>query len=264
MVSAIEDIEFLAGSAYRADSIREMVQGPCDRDTLREVTGASKATIARLLNELEERNWVERNGHQYELTDPGRFVAEAFIDLADLVETEQILRKVWQYLPTELPNFSIGLFQDAVITFTEPGSQYEPIPRTVELIESADTMRLASKRLPKKGSLEAITRNAADGMKTTLIFPAEVVNEFLESIRVDAVRNAVQERTLTIMERDSFPTDSTLVLYDDRIGLYCRDELGVTRFSIDTDGPEAYRWGAALYEDVLSGATPVDRLERAF
>lgn len=110
------------GSAYRADALRKLVDEPSDRDTLREAKGASKAIIARLLSEFEERNWVDRDGHQYELTDPGHVVAEVFLELVDTVETERLLRDVWQYLPTELSGFIISLFDAAVVAFTEAGA----------------------------------------------------------------------------------------------------------------------------------------------
>lgn len=262
MGSAIEDIEFLARSPYRPDALRELTDEPCDRDTLRDETGASKATIARLLKELEDRNWVERDGHRYELTDSGRFVAEAFIDLVDTVDTERTLRDVWQYLPSDLPGFTISYFDDAVVSFTEPHSPYQPIPRTVELIDSSRSMRLFSERIPKSDTLEAIMQNAVAGMQTELILPPVVIQEVLREVPAESVERAVDGGCLAILECDAFPTDTTMVLYDGRLGLYCRDEIGVTRLSIDTDTPEAVTWGESVFEDVKSRARPVDLLER--
>lgn len=260
MGSPIEDIEFLAGSAYRANALRELTHEPCDRDTLRAVTGASKATIGRMLNELEERNWIERDGYVYRLTDPGRVVGEAFLALVDTVETEQSLREVWQYLPHDLPGFTISHFTDAVVAFTEPGTPYQPIPRTMELIEATRTMRMFSKRIPKTETLTGITRNAAEGMETVLVFPPGVVQEIPTAVATVVIERAVEDGRLAIFEHDAFPTDTTFVLYDDRIGLYCRDELGVTRLSIDTDNPEAVAWVEGVYEEVLRAARPVDLL----
>lgn len=263
MGSAIEDIEFLARSAYRADALRRLLEGPADRDALRDATGASKPTIARLLKALEARRWVERRGHDYALTDPGRVVAEAFTGLVDTVAAERSLREVWDYLPSDLPGFSLELFEDAVVRFTETGSPYRPIPRTMELIESTRAMRLFSQRIPKAETLEGIVRSAIAGAETELVFPPDVVKEVLASVSGSAIREAAGAGTLAILELEGFPTDTTVVVYDDRVGLYCRDELGVTRLSIDTDAPEAVRWGESVYEDVRAGARPVDLVERA-
>lgn len=262
MGSSLEDIEFLARSAYRPGVLRTLTDNPCDRDTLRDATGASKATIARLLNELQERNWVKRNGHQYELTDSGQFVAEEFIGLVDSVETERLLRDVWGYLPAELPGFTISLFRDANITFPEPHSPYQSIPRFTELVESARTMRAFSERSPKPGSLEAILQNAAAGMETELILPPAVINKIQRVVPDDILEQAVDSGYLTVLERERFPTNSCLELMDNHFAMYCRDEIGVTRVGIDTESTEAVTWGESVYEDIRTGARPVDLLER--
>lgn len=262
MGSTIEDIEFLARSTYRVDTLRELTREPCGRDTLRDATGASKATVARLLNELEDRNWVGRDGRRYELTDSGRFVAEAFIDLVAKMDTERTLRDVWQYLPHDLPGFTISYFDDAVVSFTEPNSPYQPIPRTVELIESAQTMRLFSERIPKPETLEVIMRNAAAGMSTELVFSAGIIQQIPREVPTELIEGAVDGGRLSILERETFPTDATLVLFDGRLGLYCRDEIGVTRLSIDTERLEAVTWGESIFEDVRAEARPVDLVGR--
>ena len=258
MGSAMDDVEFLAGSAYRVAALRELLEGPRRRYELREATGASKATISRLLNELEDRRWTERDGHSYALTDPGEVVASAFIALVDTVETERTLREVWDYLPTDLPGFTVSLFEDAVVRLIEPGAPYQPIPRTMELIESTGSFSMFSERVPKPATLEGITRNAAAGTATELVLLPAVVGQVVETASSDVVRRAVERGWLTVLERESFPTDTTVVIYDDRVGLYCRDRLGVTRLSIDTDAPDAVRWGTGLYEDVRAGARSVD------
>jgi hypothetical protein len=74
--ASLEDIEFLSRSPHRVRALRTLRAGPADRDDLRAATEASKATVSRLLNEFEDRNWVVRDGHEYELTDPGEAEAD--------------------------------------------------------------------------------------------------------------------------------------------------------------------------------------------
>lgn len=262
MGSSIEDIEFLARSAYREDALRALASGPCDRDTLLDETGASKSTIARLLNEFEERNWVARDEYRYELTDPGRFVAERFIGLVDTIETERSLRDVWQYLPTDLPGFTISLFEDAVITFPTAHSPYKMLPQFAENFESARTMRGFSEQSPKPGSLELIMRNAAAGVDTEVIFSPAVIYEIRTEISDAVIERAIDGGYLTVLVRDTFPTNACLELFDDRFALYCRDDMGVTRVGIDTESAKTIAWGKSIYDDVRSGARPVDLLER--
>lgn len=119
-----------------------------------------------------------------------------------------------------------------------------------------------SERIPKPDTLEGITRNAGDGMETELILMPAVVQEILATVPAELIKQVIESGCLTALERYMFPTDVKLVVYDDRVGLYCRDELGVTRLSIDSVIPEALAWGESIYEEVRAEALHVDLLER--
>lgn len=261
MARSIEDIEFLARSDHRVAALRELGEGPRDRDELQGVTGASKATIARLLNEFEDRTWVVRDGHKYELTDLGQFVADEFLRLVDRMETERTLRDVWRWFPSEMSGCTVSLFADAVISFPESHSPYHPLPRFVELVESAGTMRGFSERSPKPGNYEVILQNAAEGMETELVFSSAVIDDMLDVIAENVIEAAIDSSNLTILEHETFPTDAAFALFEDRLALYCRDDKGVTKVGVDTDSPEAVTWGESIYEDVWSEAHEVNLLE---
>jgi predicted transcriptional regulator len=259
MASPLEDVEFLSRSEHRVDALRALREGPVDRDDLRAATDASKATVARLLNELEGRNWVVREGQQYELTDSGEFVAEEFLRLVDRVETEHALRNVWQWFPTHLSGCTMSLFADAVVTPPE-SNPYEPLPRNAEILESASTLRLISKRTPKPGTHDLVLRTTAAGMEAELNYPSTVIDYMLDVVDRSVIEAAAESGRLTILEHDSLPTDAAIGLYDDRVVVWPRDDEGTVRIMVDTDAPEAVDWGESLYEEVRADARPVDIL----
>lgn len=261
MTSPLEDIDFLARSEHRVDALRRLREGPGDRDDLMVATEASKATIARLLNELEDRNWIVRDGHAYALTDSGEFIAEEFLRLFDRVETEHALRNVWQWFPTDLHGCTMSLFADAVITPPE-SNPYEPLPRNAELLESASMLRLISKRTPKPGTHDLVLRTTAAGMEAELNYPSTVVDYMLDVVDRSVIEAAVESGHLTVSVHDSLPTDAAIALFDDRVAVWPRDDEGTVRIMVDTDTPEAVSWGESLYEEVRSQARPVDLLDR--
>ncbi|MDX1748125.1 MAG: transcriptional regulator [Halobacteriales archaeon] len=262
MTSPVEEIEFLARSEHRVIALRALREGPCDRDDLRASTDASKATVARLLNEFEDRNWVVRDGHEYELTDPGEFVAEEFLRLVDRMGTEHALRDVWQWFPTELPGCTMSLFADAVVTFPDSISPYETLPRHAELMEGTRRARAISKHTPKPSTHELALHNAAAGMETEVIFPAAVIDYMLDVVDRSVIEAAVESSHLTVLEHDSLPTDVGAGLYDDRLMVAPGDEEGVVRAMVDTDKPEAVAWFESIYEELRAEAHSVDLLER--
>jgi predicted transcriptional regulator len=91
----IDDIAYLARSEHRGPTLIALTVRPRSRSELWEMTGVSESTIRRTLSEFDDRDWVYRNGYQYEATQLGAFVASAMPDLIDRVETERKLRNVW-------------------------------------------------------------------------------------------------------------------------------------------------------------------------
>jgi predicted transcriptional regulator len=260
--ASLDDIEFLSRSPHRVRALRTLRSGPADRDDLRAATEASKATVSRLLNEFEDRNWVVRDGHAYELTDPGEFVAEEFLRLVDRMDTEHALRDVWQWFPTDLPGCTMSLFADAVVTKLGSHSPYRPFPRFVEIHESARTVSAVQRALPKPASCEVFERYFAGGGEARLAISSAYIDMLSKEVSEDVLREAVESGRLTLSAHDSLSTNAGIAVFDDRLVVLCRDDDVITRVMVDTDAPEAVAWGESIYERARSEARPVDLLER--
>ena len=260
--ASLEDVEFLSRSPHRVRALRTLRDGPADRDDLQAATDASKATVSRLLNEFEDRNWVVRDGHEYELTDPGEFVAERFLRLVEEMDTEHALRDVWQWFPTDLPGCTMSLFADAVVTKLGSHSPYRPFPRFVELNESARILRGVQRALPKPASCEVWERHLAAGGEMHKAISPAYIDMLLKEISEDVLREAVESGRLTLSAHDSLSTNAGVGFFDDRLVVLCRDDDVVTRVMVDTDAPEAVAWGESVYERARSEARSVDLLER--
>ncbi len=84
---ALEEIEFLALSANRVEVLRLLATEPHSRGELAAETGASQATLGRIIADFEERSWIRRTGGEYVATATGRIVANGFTDLLGGLET---------------------------------------------------------------------------------------------------------------------------------------------------------------------------------
>jgi len=78
MEPALEAIQFFANSANSVRVFEALANGVTTSSTLAERTGASRSTIARILDEGESRGWVESEGSRYELTYMGELMIEEF------------------------------------------------------------------------------------------------------------------------------------------------------------------------------------------
>jgi len=138
---AIEDIAYLTRSVHRVEVLEALTEGPKYRSDLPALTGVSRSTIRRTIREFESRNWIRRDGHQYETTQLGAIVSQALGELLARVELERSLREVWEWLPDERDGFTVEMCADAVVTVAEPTDPYAPISRFETLLEDTETFR---------------------------------------------------------------------------------------------------------------------------
>lgn len=255
MDAAVREIDFLARSAHRVEILYAAAERPHRRDEFQELTGASPANLGRVLRSFEKRNWIVRNGHWYEATPLGEFIVSEFRDLHEAMKTERKLRDVLRWLPTEVIGFPIELFTDAVVTVPEFGSPHQTASRFVELVEETETL-FGFAPTTASSDMEALFRNAIDGMKTEVIWPSNLTETVLTA-HPKQVPEAIESGNLKIMINDDVPC--ACAIFDDRIGLAGYDhETGIMRVTIDTAAPEARQWAEELYKSYRRNAYPLD------
>ncbi len=255
MISPVEDIDFLARSPHRVNALGALAAGPQSRDDLRAAIGASNATMGRLLGEFDKRTWIERDGHRYELTPLGEFVASGFFDLVERFETEHSIRDVWQWFPTDL-GFTVEMFSGATVTPQDERNPYCPNSRYAELIETAASLREIGTTPHKAENVRMVLERAVAGMEVELVFPKEVLTYMLDSAP-ELADEALKSGNLVLLAHDSLP--GAFWIFDDHVGTCCRDaETGLSRAVIDTSTTEAQAHAQSLYEVYRSEATPLN------
>ncbi|WP_255198390.1 helix-turn-helix transcriptional regulator [Halorarius litoreus] len=255
MSTPLEGIDFLARSEHRVNALGALTAGPQDREDLRAATGASNATVGRLLDEFEARNWINRVDRRYELTPLGEFIADGFFDLVERFETEQAIRDVWRWFPTDL-GFTLEMFSGATVTRPDPSNPYSPNDRYAELVESSGSIREIGKIPLKPENVRSVFEHAAAGMTVELVFPSAML-AYMLGVAPDVATEAVNSGNLVLLVHDDPP--GGFAIFDERVGTCCRDyETGLSRAIIDTDTAEAMEHARSLYDAYRSDATRFD------
>lgn len=260
MNAPLDDIAFLARSSHRVGVLDALADRPRDRNHLRAATGASSPTMGRILSDFEERRWIIRNGHTYELSQLGEFVADHFLDLFEAMDIERKLRDVWQWLPREMEGFSIDLFTDAVVSYPGPGYPYEPVERLTQLIDETSRMRGFDSIVYKSVNNETVCRAVLDGMELEYVYSPSAL-EGTVAWNPERVMEAASRENCTVLVHDALPDGDRcgLGIVDDRAGICCHDaETGALRAIIDTDAPEAREWAISAFERIRREARIVD------
>ncbi|WP_227373628.1 helix-turn-helix transcriptional regulator [Haladaptatus halobius] len=254
MYSPIHDVEFLARSEHRVDVLNALSDTTRDRPALQEATGASSATLGRILSDFEERKWVVRSGYRYELTSQGRFVLEGFGELLTRMETEQKLRDVLELLPAESLGFTLDMFTDATVTVADEADPYRAVRRFDELIEGAKTMRAFGTATLKSANVDTLHRNIVDGMETEIIYPPPII-EAVAAWNPAAATEAAESGNLRILLYDALPCG--LTLFDGRVALtgYTQD-TGLLRVVVDTENPDAFVQAEEIYGSYREESRP--------
>lgn len=262
MESALEEIEFLALSPNRVDALGYLAEAPRTRRELVELTGASQPTVGRILQDFEERVWVERDGSTYRSTVTGRLVSRGVTDLIDILETDAELRPVVRWLPADAITFDLEHLTAATITTPSRVRPNAPVKRALDLIGDAATVRIISYAFNEQ-SLERISeRTAAGDQRFEGVFSSSAIDALADDSHLRRqLRGLLTTEGATVRITDeSIPVAVTVA--DSVVHLFLRDDTGILQASLDVDEPEVHSWATALFEHHWEAADPltVDQL----
>ena len=258
-----DDIEFLVTSDHRVAVLDTLATGPSDRDELRSVTGASSPTMSRILTAFENRSWIERDGKTYQLTGLGEFVADRLSEFVDAMTIEHQLRDVWHLLPHDFDEFGAELFTDVDVTYPGPGYPDRPTERRLELITESSTWRgVGVAMLGLRTLATSFDRflDEQDEFQCEYIYPPDVFDELLSWGDTEAIMEAADSDSYTVLLHEDLPTDDRyeICLFDDCVTICCYDhEKGGLQALIETTSSDMRTWAESYYEQLCKEAQPL-------
>jgi predicted transcriptional regulator len=248
MESALAEIEFLARSPNRVSVLRRLAEERHTRTDLVVATGASQATLGRILRDFEERSWIERVDGGYAATATGELVADGFFDLLDIVETETELRPIVDYLPTDAIDVDLRRFGDATITVPSGTKPNAPVGRVLDLVGGASSVRAFSHAF-NEGSLSVVERRVTAG---ELTFEGVFSRGAIDAVADD---EGLRRRLASLLDAPGAslrvrPAEIPLAVTvaDGTVHLLLRDANGVLQASVDTDDPVVHDWAQGRFE----------------
>lgn len=257
MESALEEIEFLARSPNRVDVLRSLAEERHTRDELASATGASQATLGRILEDFDERSWIRREDGQYVATATGRLVADGFTNLLDVLETESELRAIVRYLPTHAMDFDLGHLADATITTPSQTRPNAPVQRLLDLLRDAEDVRIFSHAFNEQ-TLSVIAEHTSGGGTFRGVFSRTAIDALADDSELrQRLTSLLDSDGATVRIRaDGIPLAVTIA--DDVVHLLLRDENGVLQASIDSDERAVRSWAHDTFDHYWRTAEPLD------
>ena len=142
MRTPLEDIDWLTRSTNRVELLELLADQPHSRSDLQEAVGVTRVTMNRMIEDFEERGWVNDPDREPRITSCGRLVLAHLQPLREAAATSQKLSSIQQYLPTDKFDFALSRLGDAEITYSSQFDILAPVERSAEIAVGADRLRV--------------------------------------------------------------------------------------------------------------------------
>jgi len=259
--AALEDVAYLSRSANRVRILGTLADGPRTRRELMDATGVSRTTLGRILNELAERGWAERNADgRYAAATTGEHVAAAFLPLVDAMAAVRSLGEAANWLPASVHDVGLDAFRDATVHRPDQNAPLSFARELIDRIGSAGTVRVLSYLAPPAHSV------------------AEVLHERIREAGVDSelvLAGGLAEHLAEDPERrprwrESIDAGAVVYGYDGHIpcNLFVIDgtvlvanvdpDAGPPGAYIESDDPRVLEWADDLIATHREGAERLD------
>lgn len=259
MYASLDDVEFLSRSSSRAQVLDAVTDAPRTRHELRELTGSSRVTVNRILDDLEDRGWIVRDNGRAEPTAEGSFVAAEFSRLLENMDAAMELDGAMAWLPTDAFDFDLACLADAEVHRT---SDWEDHTATISAIAEwvHETDRIRGTAIGFSHEVVGAIRDRTQAGETT--FEAAIDEPTLAMIRHDA---GLRDRFQDVLASDH----GTLALYtgddplhmvmafDETVVICGHVDDGPPPGTVQTADPTVRAWADAYSDSVLAAATPI-------
>lgn len=253
MKSTLEAIRFFANSANAVRVFEELADGPASSRDLAERTGASRSTVARILDDGESRGWISSTGSRYELTTVGQVMIEAFRDHMETVEGVRHLGEAVNWLPPPAHEIDYRDLRTAVVTQSTPDNPAAAFDRGLELIREAGRYRgLTFTAVPSY-----VAALGAGLRERELDFEGVIEAGFLETLREDPERVGPWRELAQTGSVWVYPGTVPINLHvvDDTTAVWLgrgrADELDVYGL-LESDEPSVLAWAESLFAQYRS------------
>lgn len=260
--AALADVAYLSRSENRVLVLAALTEGPRSRGDLREETGVSRATLGRIVNEFEERNWAERaTDGGYVATPAGQHVAAEFGPFVESIEAVRRLGETVEWVPTEELSIDLRHFSDATVKRPANNDPMEMIDYFTDLVRGATEFRALTHLAPPVPVTAAVQNGLGeDRLAATCVVTADLLEYLGERAdRRDRWRECLDAGVEMFRYRADIPCN--LFVIDGTVLLKrCRPEPVQEAYGVPivSENDAVRSWARDLIERYRTDAEPVD------
>lgn len=165
---ALDDLAYLSRSKSRIVLLKALSAASHTRGELETETGIPRTTIDRVVNELEERDWVRRTrSGEYEATPTGEQISTESTQAIGSMQAIRRLGEAVAWLPDD--DLTIGLhhFSEATVRRPESNDMSAPTTFATDLLQEATEFRCLVNTPPSLAFEDVLVEGQAAGRLST-------------------------------------------------------------------------------------------------
>ncbi|WP_276248682.1 winged helix-turn-helix domain-containing protein [Haladaptatus sp. YSMS36] len=257
MAQSLDEIEFLARSENRVHVLALLSTESHTRRELEAETGASQATLGRILDGFSERGWVEKRDASYEATAIGSWVANRFRALQQAVSVGEELSEFAPWLPTQVEGFDVSWLEAASSITPTPTEPHAPMDRVEAALRAGQRVRVLS---------YAYNRHCLDANVTAV----HDRDQRYEGVYTDAAITSLcdvsarAQKFETLLENDRATVrvfdgeiPCSIDVIDETVHVIVRDDSGIVRAVVESTSQPLREWAIDLFERYRRDSTPL-------
>ncbi len=259
MSSQFDAIEFLARSPHRVEVLEALAERPRTRHELKELADVSRITIARLLDDLQEWQWIVQDDGQYEATARGRLVSREFSRLRANLTVGDQLDDALQWLPVDEFEFDLARLHDAdVLRASSWESQTEAIRHAANCVHGAEHIR---------GTAIGFSHEVVDAIRELVVEGEGSFEVVVDETALGMIRNddGLRERFQDILGSQNGTlhryTGSTplhmVTTFDDLVVICGHVDEGPPPGTLETTDTKVHEWARSYFESARSESATI-------
>ena len=258
MEDALEEIGFLANSANRVRVLDALAGGPGSRRELQEETGVPRSTAARVLDDAEDRGWVDSEGSRYRLTSTGEARVSEFRDYLETTRGMRHLGEAIEWLPEPARSLDYRHLRNATVTTPTGDNPTAQFDRGMELLRDAEEYRgLTQNSLP-----QYMTELRDRVVQGELDFQGVIEREFVDVLSDDPERAALWNDIADRMWLYDGHVPLNMHVVDGTAMIWLCDENHdgedvIVQGLLESGHPAVVSWAESLYEEYRSESEPM-------
>jgi predicted transcriptional regulator len=258
MRAAFDDLNFLMGSENRLAVLQAAVDEAKTREELVEEVDSSAVTVGRILTDLLDRGWIQRNETGYLASFFGQAIAEDAATLARTVETADRLKPVCEYMDTDHLDIDPRVLAHGTMSRGPEDSAFDHVDRWAQLFRSCDKFTGITSQVPMTLVEVLLEQLRAGELEVIGAFPGDFVDRLLDDQELRTGFREAIEHGASFYRDDQGDWDFAIGLYDaNRMSFVGFDDSGTPRFKVESDHPQLRNWGDETADRILERSEPI-------